>query len=105
MSCWRHARRFGVTVAMDNYFTSAPLLPCLLDRRIFSAGTVRGKRLGLDGAEALWKAQKKTAKDKNDMPFARNGELPVVKWVDSKVGYLYSTRHIFQDGFEGLNYE
>ena len=39
------------------------------------------------------------------MPFARNGKLSVVKRVDSKMVYLYCTRHIFQDVFEGLNFE
>ena len=54
---------------MDNCFTSAPLLLSLLDSSIFSVRTARKDRLGLGGAEALWKAQEETAKEKNDIVF------------------------------------
>ncbi|CAN0269748.1 unnamed protein product, partial [Pylaiella littoralis] len=36
----------GVTIAMDNYFTSAALFLCLATRDIFAVGTLRSNRVG-----------------------------------------------------------
>ena len=63
----------GVSIAMDNYFTSATLLLCLASHDIFAVGTVRKNRIGMDGALQFWAESKKSTVDRGDMLFARNG--------------------------------
>lgn len=94
----------GVTVAMDNYFTSAGLLLSLASRDIFAVGTLRGKRTGLDGALQLWNNSGMVAKERGDMIFARSGGLVVIEWIDSKKVNLMSTKHIFVDDWLSLPY-
>lgn len=95
----------GVSVAMDNYFTSATLLLCLATHDIFAVGTVRKNRMGMGGALQFWKEKKESTKDRGDMLFARNGHLTVVEWIDSKVVHFMSSMHIFESDFVPLEFK
>lgn len=86
----------GVTIAMDNYFTSAALLLALASKDIFVVGTLRSNRSGLDGAEQLWAKHNMVVKKRGDMTMARAGELAVVKWMDTAEVRLMTTKHIFE---------
>lgn len=87
----------GVTIAMDNYFTSAPLFLCLATHDIFAVGTLRSNRVGLDGAQKLWKDKGMKAIERGEMTMARSpAELAVTTWVDSQVVHFLSTKHIFE---------
>lgn len=86
----------GVTIAMDNYFTSAVLLLSLATRDIFVVGTLRSNRSGLDGAEQLWAKHGMVVKERGDMAMARAGELVVIKWMDTVEVRLMTTKHIFK---------
>ena len=94
----------GVTVAMDNFFTGAALLRSLATRDIFAVGTLRGNRTGVDGANALWEREGMTATERGDMVMARSNELVIIKWIDSQVVHLMSTKHIFVDDWIPLPY-
>ena len=87
----------GVSVAMANFFTGAALLQSLATRDIFAVGTLRGNRTGLNGANALWEREGITATERGDMLMARSNELTIIKWIDSQVVRLMSTKHIFVD--------
>lgn len=95
----------GVSVAMDNYFTSATLLLCLATHDIFAVGTVRKTRMGMGGALQFWKENEESTKVRGDMLFARNGHLTVVEWIDSKVVYFMSSMHIFESDFVPLEFK
>ena len=75
----------GVTVAMNNIFTGAVLLRSLATCDI-------GNPTGLDGANALWEREGMTATERGDMLMARLNELAIIKWIDSQVVHLMSTK-------------
>lgn len=95
----------GVTIAMDNYFTSAGLFLSLASRDIFAVGTLRGKRVGLDGAQQLWRDEGKVIKKRGDMAFARSGELVCIEWQDSKTVNLMTTKHVFEGDWDPREYQ
>ena len=95
----------GVSIAMDNYFTSATLLLCLASHDIFAVGTVRENRIGMDGALQFWAESDMSTVDRADMLFARNGHLTVVEWIDSKVVHFMSSMHIFESDFVPLEFK
>ena len=94
----------GVTIAMDNYFTSAALLLALATRDIFVVGTLRSNRSGLDGAEQLWAKHAMVVVERGDMAMARAGELVVIKWMDTNEVRLMTTRHIFESDWVPMEY-
>ena len=94
----------GVTLAMDNYFTSAALLLALATRDIFVVGTLRSNRSGLDGAEQLWAKHGMVVVERGDMAMARAGELVVIKWMDTNEVRLMTTRHIFESDWVPMEY-
>lgn len=95
----------GVTIAMDNYFTSAALLLSLATRVIFAVGTLRSNRVGLDGAEKLWKQEVEVVKNRGDMTLARSPSgLAVITWMDSQVVHLMSSKHIFEEDWQPMEY-
>ncbi|CAN0417718.1 unnamed protein product [Pylaiella littoralis] len=86
----------GVTIAMDNYFASAALLLSLATRDIFTVGTLRSNRVGLDGAMKLWKDKDMKATKRGEMVMARSpSEIAVITWVDSQVVNLLWSKQIF----------
>ena len=94
----------AVTIAMDNYFTSAALLLALATRDIFVVGTLRSNRSGLDGAEQLWANHGIVVIERGDMAMARAGELVVIKWMDTNQVRLMTTRHIFESDWVPVEY-
>lgn len=94
----------GVTVAMDNFFTGVALLRSLATRDIFAVGTLRGNRVGLDGAIEMWEAQGMVAKERGEMVMARSDGLAIIKWIDSQPVHLLSSKHIFEEDWEALPY-
>ena len=94
----------GVTLAMDNYFTSAALLLALATRDIFVVGTLRSNRSGLDGAEQLWAKHAMVVVERGDMAMARAGEL-VINWMDTNEVRLMTTRHIFESDWVPMEYK
>lgn len=95
----------GVSVAMDNYFTSATLLLCLATHDIFAVGTVRKNRMGMSGALQYWKENDESTTDRGYMLFARNGQLTVVEWIDSKEVHFMSSMHMFESDFVPMEFK
>ena len=87
----------NVTVAMGNFFTRVALLRSLATRDIFAVGTLCGNPTGLDGANALWEREEMAATERGDMLMVCLNELAIIKWMDSQVVHLMSTKHIFVD--------
>lgn len=94
----------GVTIAMDNYFTSAALLLALASRDIFAVGTLRSNRSGLDGAEQLWAKHDMVVKERGEMTMARAGDLVIIKWMDSVEVRLMTTKHVFEADWVPMEY-
>ena len=46
---------------------------------------------------ALWEKEGMTATEGEDILMARSNELAIIKWIDSQVVHLMSTKHIFVD--------
>ena len=65
-------------IFFDNFFTSLPLIKTLLDKGIFSCGTVRSTRKHFPKDEL--KCDRQLNQSESD--FAQSGDITVCKWMD-----------------------
>jgi hypothetical protein len=72
-------------VHMDNYYTSIPLFDELSTRQIWSTGTIRTNRKGLDKAVTIKKAEERQlAKQPGYCRFSSRGDLVYCAWYDKR---------------------
>ncbi|XP_043462009.1 piggyBac transposable element-derived protein 4-like [Leptopilina heterotoma] len=75
-------------VAFDNFFTSLNLMTRLLEKKIFSVGTVRVNRKGLPD---IMKNKSKLQRGESEIRYM--GCVQAIKWMDAKIVTLLSTAH------------
>jgi Transposase IS4 len=81
-------------VYMDNYYTSIPLFQKLQDMSVYSTGTVRSNRKGLDKRVTMTKAQEtQLKKNPGSTRYSSCGNLVYASWFDKRPVHMLSNCH------------